>query len=254
MLSHRIRAGVVFGVSLALTLSSYASTRHKVEENCRGALAARGYPGFNLDRVNVQSSRSGWSMDGQMTKGSKRYEFTCVTDEHARIHDVNVHKLGSSGGGSSAAGAALAAAAILGIAALASHDKHHKGTPPDDPKRLAEHERGYRDGLHSAPFNDYRDSADYRAGFDAGVEQRGHVVSHNQRQRWDDGRHGAPAELMMACANEADRYWRLPSGSAVPKNSRATGSGMYEVKLAAGWQRGTCTVDENGSVKSIMND
>ena len=27
---------------------------------------------------------------------------------------------------------------------------------------------------------------------------------------------------------------------------------MFEVKLAAGWQRGTCTVDESGDVKRII--
>lgn len=49
-------------LSLALTPLAHARTSKHVEENCRGALAARGYPGFNLDNSRVRSSRSGWSM------------------------------------------------------------------------------------------------------------------------------------------------------------------------------------------------
>lgn len=244
---------VAVSCAMAAVPMAQARTSKHVEENCRGALSVRGYPGYNLDGVRVQESRSGWSMTGQMDKGGKRYEFNCVTDEHAHIQNVAVNRVSGKGGSDNKVAAAVAAAAILGIAALASHEKHHKGTPPDDPKRLAEHERGYRDGLYHAPHNNYRHSDDYQAGYDAGVEQRSHVVSHNQHQRWDDGRHGAPAELMMACANEADRYWRVPRGSAVPQSSRSTGSGMFEVRLAAGWQRGVCTVDEDGNVRGIMN-
>ena len=68
---------------------------------------------------------------------------------------------------------------------------------------------------------------------------------------YDDG---APAEATVACAEEGDRYWRVPNGTTVPLSSEFTGSGMYEVRLAAGNIRGVCTVTENGDVKSIMED
>jgi len=66
--------------------------------------------------------------------------------------------------------------------------------------------------------------------------------------------HGAPAEVQVACAEEAARYWKLPVGTAVPGATRSTGSGMYEVKLSGRHHRGTCTVTERGDVRGIMND
>ena len=43
---------------------------------------------------------------------------------------------------------------------------------------------------------------------------------------------GAPAEAQVACAVEADKYWKLKEGTAVPLSSTATGSGMFEVKVS----------------------
>jgi hypothetical protein len=64
---------------------------------------------------------------------------------------------------------------------------------------------------------------------------------------------GAPAEVQVACAKEADRYWQLKDGTAIPMKSKSTGSGMYEVTVAGGHHRGICTVTEDGDVKGIMN-
>ena len=135
MASQRVKSLFLLGLSLAVAASAQAVTGRQVEENCRGALTARGYPGFSLDESQVQSSRSGWSMNGQMTKGGRRYEFNCVTDEQGFVRDIAVNDLGkASGSGKNAAGAAIAAAAILGVVALASHEKHHKGDPPQRPE------------------------------------------------------------------------------------------------------------------------
>jgi uncharacterized protein YceK len=72
--------------------------------------------------------------------------------------------------------------------------------------------------------------------------------------RSSGGGGGAPAEAQVACANEGDRYWNVASGTTVPLSSKSTGSGMYEVSLGAGSNRGICTVTEGGDVKMIMND
>jgi hypothetical protein len=65
---------------------------------------------------------------------------------------------------------------------------------------------------------------------------------------------GAPAEAQVACAEEADRYWRLESGTSVPHGGRSTGGGMYEVKVKGGKHSGICTVTAQGDVRGIMND
>jgi hypothetical protein len=64
---------------------------------------------------------------------------------------------------------------------------------------------------------------------------------------------GAPAEAQVACAEEADRYWRLPRGTSVPAESRSTGNGMFEVEVTGGRYRGTCTVTGSGNVKFIQD-
>lgn len=68
------------------------------------------------------------------------------------------------------------------------------------------------------------------------------------------GHAGVPAEAQVACAEEADRYWGLKSGTAVPHGGKSTGGGMYEVKVKGGKHSGTCTVTGEGDVKGIMND
>lgn len=68
------------------------------------------------------------------------------------------------------------------------------------------------------------------------------------------GHAGVPAEAQVACAEEADRYWGLRSGTAVPHGGKSTGGGMYEVKVKGGKHSGTCTVTADGDVKGIMNN
>ncbi len=64
---------------------------------------------------------------------------------------------------------------------------------------------------------------------------------------------GAPAEAEIACAKEADRYWNLKDGTAVPGRSKSTGNSLYAVNVTGGKHRGVCTVTEGGDVKDIMN-
>lgn len=232
--------------------AAHAQSRATVTAQCRQAVVAHGYAGYGFERESFTWARQGPSLTGQIVRGGERLEFTCIVDG-SRIKDLRIHRLSGPSGSNKAVGAAVAAAAILGIAALIHHEKSHKGKPPDDPRRLAEHERGYRDGLYNAPYNNGERDDDYQAGYDAGINERTNHLIQNQRQDWVE-RHGAPAELQTACAAEADRYWRVRAGTSVPLSSKATGSGMFEVRMAAGWQRGTCTVAEGGDVKRIMND
>jgi hypothetical protein len=64
---------------------------------------------------------------------------------------------------------------------------------------------------------------------------------------------GAPAVAEIACAKEADRYWNLTDGTAVPGRSKSTGSGLYAVNVTGGKHRGVCTVTAGGDVTDMMN-
>ena len=64
----------------------------------------------------------------------------------------------------------------------------------------------------------------------------------------------APAEAVVACAEEAERYWNLRPGSVMPNTGKSTGGDMFEVQVRGGGNSGICTVTSKGDVKMIMNE
>ena len=160
------------------------------------------------------------------------------------------------GGDAGAAVAGVAIAALIGAALVGHHDKHHEGgRHHSDNGQEAQFERGYQDGLHNSQFVNYDHNQAYSDGFAAGSRQRENNMRAN-RYHYESSRrdNNHRADLASACASEADRYWGLRRGSASTWDVRDTGRGMHTVKVAAGYQTGTCTVSDNGTVRSIMND
>jgi hypothetical protein len=95
----------------------------------------------------------------------------------------------------------------------------------------------------------------YADGYAAGSRERENNLRsnryHHEASR-RDGNHRA--DLAAACAHEADKYWGLRRGSTSTYDVKKAGNGMHTVKVAAGYQTGTCTVSGDGTVRSIMND
>ncbi|NTV92687.1 MAG: hypothetical protein HGA72_05290 [Chlorobiaceae bacterium] len=147
--------------------------------------------------------------------------------------------------------AAVAAAAIVGLAVnAANHQGHYKdGRRYDNDRDSREFDRGYRDGLYDTNRNNYNHTEAYRDGYRAGQDERDLRVSHNQSNRWEQGRHVADSNMMYKATDEAERYWNLPRGSATPvRSSYNEDSGNYRVVVAAGYLRGVCVLDRYGSV------
>lgn len=144
--------------------------------------------------------------------------------------------------------AAVAAAAILGIAALSHHDGHYEeGKEYRDHRDKAEFERGYRDGLHHSSRNNYNKTQAYRDGFKAGKDERQLRISHNHRNRWEQGRHAADGRIKRVALHKAEHYWGIPRGSATPVSSSYNEkNGHYRIKVAAGYHRGVVVMDSNG--------
>ncbi len=79
---------------------------------------------------------------------------------------------------------ANAAAAVVGVALLAaalSHkSSHHDNqTHTSDTSGEVQFDRGYNDGLHGVPYNNYDRSDQYADGYDAGVSQRDTNTRHH---------------------------------------------------------------------------
>lgn len=180
---------------------------------------------------------------GKILRGSAVMAVTCSMIAPAPVK-------AEDGKNTRTAAAAIAAAALIGIAASSHHDGHYpEGRRYDRHEEKAEFERGYRDGVHYAPYNDYNKSQAYRDGWKAGLHERDQRISHNQSNQWEEGRHAADSRMQHKAAREGDRYWNLPRGSAIPvRSSYNEKNGNYRVVVAAGYRKGVCVFDRNGEV------
>ncbi len=73
-----------------------SETRADVTQICKKAIGKEGYKGYRYDNVEFNEARSGYSLTGQISKGSKRYEFNCVVSTRMSVTDLAVNPL--SGG------------------------------------------------------------------------------------------------------------------------------------------------------------
>lgn len=81
-----------------------SETRADVTQICKKAIGKEGYKGYRYDNVEFNEARSGYSLTGQISKGSKRYEFNCVVSTRMSVTDLAVNPLsrGDDRGGGSA--------------------------------------------------------------------------------------------------------------------------------------------------------
>ncbi|WP_427966614.1 hypothetical protein [Altererythrobacter sp.] len=202
----------------------------------------------------------GRSFDPEM--GSRGYEFvkkegeaqywwnshtkTCVaaTIANGRVDTLNTQGKSKCGhGGSSAAGIVAGAAAVGLIAALTHHHKH------DDSRNTSEYnteyERGYNDGMYGSHYSKH-DSEAYHSGYMAGETER-----NNRKHSNSVLVRGAPAEAQNACKERGDEYWGVPSGSTVPVSVFKYDNGPYEITVASGHRRASCTVNRHGQVSGF---
>lgn len=148
-------------------------------------LNARGYTMITSDFHNGKTYEYWWKSATRTclkaAHGGHRYESL----ETTTAMDCN-QKETSSSGMSTGAKVAIGAAALLGVAALAARSHQREDKHNQNEQNVAEHDRGYRDGLHHESFNNYNNSQAYVDGYNTGQQQRSeetnHRHHHNQRQ------------------------------------------------------------------------
>ena len=145
------------------------------------------------------------------------------------------------------------AAAVAGVAAIVHSQHHHDDSKHHrDEKQEAAFERGYRDGLYHARYNDHHDSRAYRKGYDAGAEERLAGVRHNQPNRWEQDQHGAPNYMLHTCAVAVARAFDVREGHVTPLNSHRADKHGYSVRLKYGHHKqAICHITEHGRVSEI---
>lgn len=170
---------------------------------------------------------------------------TCVaaTIANGRVDTLNRQDSSACGHGGSGKAAAgiVAGVAAAGLIAALSH--HHKD---DNSRNTAnyntEYERGYNDGMYSGDYS-RNDSEAYHAGYMAGEAE-----ANNRKHANTVLVRGAPAAAQNACKQRGDQYWGLPMGSTVPVSVFKYDTGLYEITVASGHERASCTVDGSGRV------
>jgi hypothetical protein len=126
---------LLVSAALAVLAPLAAQAQSDAEARCRSDVANRGYGGYSIERVQV----SGGSVTGTMRSGNDVLAFNCLVDNSGNVMEVRVDRT---------------------VAAV------------DRNSNAAEYERGYRDAMRKAPYNNYGNSGDYERGYDAGAQQR----------------------------------------------------------------------------------
>ena len=150
------------------------------------------------------------------------------------------------------AAAVLGALVIIGAAALAHHEDHHRnGRHLTQQDEIAAFDRGFRDGLHDAPYDHGHDSNPYNDGFAAGLKERHNRLAHRHPREGDGP--NAPTLAMRSCVGEASAKWgRNPRDIQVVKSRQAAGDDFY-VEVAAGHRHGNCEVSAEGQIYLFKN-
>lgn len=104
----KVIAGLV-AVSMVVWFApgtAMANKQREVKEICKNAIFNKGYEGYRFQHIEVNAVRSGgYSVSGQISNGSKRFEFNCVTDERMIITDLPINPLGGTDDSSSSGSA-----------------------------------------------------------------------------------------------------------------------------------------------------
>ncbi len=150
--------------------------------------------------------------------------------------------------------ALLAAAAIAGIAALAHNSKHHRsGSHTSDSQWEHDFDRGHRDALHGARYNNYNQSEAYKEGFESGRVERANQLNYNQSNHWQTNQHNSPSLARRACIGEASSQWGINPRQVSAMDSSPKGNHSYKVKVTSGYHHASCEATEGGSVTKFKD-
>jgi hypothetical protein len=149
----------------------------------------------------------------------------------------------------------VGAAAIAGIEAIAHSQHHHdNGKHHQDEKREAEFERGDRDVLQNARFNNYSNQNNYVQGCNSGIDERQAHVRHNQSNRWESNQHAASNYLLHKGALAVADHFEVNPNHVIPQESTRLDLHEYKVRRKHGRHRpASCRIGENGRVEKVKN-
>ncbi|WP_436643016.1 hypothetical protein [Microbaculum sp. FT89] len=63
----------------------------------------------------------------------------------------------------------------------------------------------------------------------------------------------APADLQLLCAAEAAKVYSTPAEKILPVSSARSGQSSYDVELDVAGRRARCTIDESGTLVTVVD-
>jgi hypothetical protein len=63
----------------------------------------------------------------------------------------------------------------------------------------------------------------------------------------------APADLQLMCAAEAAKVYSAPADKILPLSSQRTSASTFDVELDVAGKRARCTIDESGTMISVVD-
>lgn len=226
---------------VALPIAASAQNASGLED----LVGARG-SSFEMDMGNRGYAFVTHEGEAEYWWNSHNHKCVAATIANGRVDTLNSADLGKCGhgdGGSAAAGVLAGAAAVGLIAALTSHHKDNNSR--NNPDYNGEYQRGYNDGLYGNNYS-RNDSEAYHSGYMAGEAEK-----NNRKHANSAIVRGAPAKAQNACAHRGDQYWGAPKGSTVPVGVYDYGNGTYEITVASGHHRASCTTDGSGHIQGF---
>lgn len=178
----RFANGSTCSVAALAVLISSVPAQARTPNDLRDLIGARGSSGES------ELSNRGYEPQSTRTMANGVYSYwwnkssnKCVrvltsNGHYSAIDEASRSDCGKSGNNDAAA-IAVGAVALAGIAALAASSRK-KSNKSYDNYATGEYDRGYRDGYHHSPYNNYRHTDAYADGYTSGMGQRGYYPSY----------------------------------------------------------------------------
>lgn len=169
-------AGLVVTPAMARDAAQMRDIIGRDSDDATRMIKDRGYTYIEGNHDQYRNKHTYWwndRRDSCIHVISYRSEIRNVAD----AEDKDCNQGGGGGGNAAAVVGVLAGAALLGALL---HKKHHKKGKEYNEEQTIEFERGFRDGLHNAPYHNYNRDDAYSDGYTAGNEQREANLEHHK--------------------------------------------------------------------------
>jgi hypothetical protein len=210
------------GVALAQNSSALGDLVGARAAGGETQLEARGYT-FIAAATAYGGSKAGfwWNSDSRNCVRVETSDGKFVSIVEATAADCNQRSGGSSSERNTAA-------VLIGAAAIAAAIAHKNNAHDNKSDTGGQHDLGYNDGLHNAPYYNPGRSDAYASGYQQGVDQRGRNIAYHSNTGGYDRVDHRPAQI--TCASVGGKYTEcaIPGGGEIAMTQQLSKAACVE--------------------------